>query len=74
MCRTLVKHVDLGERTSFLDCVCLGYIQTEYKPNESMVDDNSEMFESRMYAGATAKLLESENLVKNVFAWSHDMR
>ena len=32
-----MKHVDLGEPTSFLDHVCLGCTQCECKPDESRV-------------------------------------
>ena len=34
MWKKLMKHVDIGEPTSFLDRVYLGYTQRECKPNE----------------------------------------
>ena len=37
--KTLMKFVDLGEPTSFLDHVYLGCIQRECKPNESIIDE-----------------------------------
>ena len=56
-----MKHVDLGEPTSFLDRVHLGCSQRKCKPNESMVDEFRKMFGSR-----TEKLLVSEKLVQTL--------
>ena len=67
-----MKHVDLGEPTSFLDHVYLGCTQRECKPNESMVDENRKMFESRSSAGASEKLPDLEKSGANVIAWSYD--
>ena len=41
-----MKLVDLGEPTSSLDPVYLGCTQRECKPNESIIDQKREMFES----------------------------
>ena len=50
-----MKHVDLYETTSFLDHVYLGCTQRECKPNEIIIDEYKEMFESRISDGATEK-------------------
>ena len=55
--KKLMKLVDLGEPTSFLDHVYLGWTQRECKTNESIVEECKNMFESRISAGATGKLL-----------------
>ena len=48
-----MKNVDLDEPTSFLDLVFLGCTQSECKPNETIVEEFSKMFELRISAGAT---------------------
>ena len=53
MWKKLMKLVDLGEPASFLDLVYLGCTQRECKPNESIVEEKREMFESRISAGST---------------------
>ena len=68
-----MKHVDLGEPTSFLDHVYLESTQRECKPNEGMVDEYSNMFQPRVSARATAKLPESEKNGANVASWSYDV-
>ena len=52
----LMKDADLDEPTSFLDHVFLGCTQRECKPNEDIVEQYKEMFESRVSAGATEML------------------
>ena len=59
MWKVLVKEVDLGEPTSFLDHVYLGCTQRECETNKDFVDKYSNMFESRISTGATEKLLGS---------------
>ena len=54
--KNLMKLVDLGEPTSFLDHVYLGRTQRECKPNETSIDEYRKIFESRSSAGATEKL------------------
>ena len=57
MGKKLMKLVDLGERTSFLDHENLGCTQREREPNENVVEEYREMFESRFSAGTIEKLL-----------------
>ena len=52
MWKKSMKHVDLHEPTSFLDHVHLGCTQRECKPNEAIIEQKKEMFESRISAGA----------------------
>ena len=47
-----MKDVDLGEPTSFLDHVYLGCTQQECETSKDFVDNYSNMFESRISAGA----------------------
>ena len=51
-----MKNVDIDESTSFLDRVYLGCTQRECKPNETVIEQHTKMFESRISAGATEKL------------------
>ena len=62
MWKVLNKEVDLGEPTSFLDHVCLGCTQRECEISKDILDNYRTMSESRNSAGATEKLLCSENL------------
>ena len=71
--RKLMKLVDLGEPTSFLDHVYLGCTQRERKPHESIIEEDRNMFESRISAGATEKLLGWEKPHTKTLAWSYDM-
>ena len=48
MCEKLMEHVDLDEPTSFLDHVYLEYTQRSCKPNEIIIEEYREMFESRI--------------------------
>ena len=68
-----MKLVDLGEPT-FLDHVCLGCTQRECKPNETGIEENRNMFESRISAGATEKLLGWETFHAKTFAWSYERK
>ena len=43
--KKLMKLVDLGEPTSFLDDVYLGCAQRECKPNESVIEECRKMFD-----------------------------
>ena len=74
--------MDLEEPTSFLDHVCLGCTQRECKPNEDIVNQCREMFESRMFesrisATATEKYQSerkfTQKLSRGLTAWT-DMR
>ena len=50
MCMVLMKHVDLGEPSSFLDHVYLGCTQRECKTSEDTVEKYRNLFESRISA------------------------
>ena len=50
--KTLVKDVDLGEPTSFLDHVYLGCTHRECQISKEIVDNYRNMFGSRISAGA----------------------
>ena len=54
--KILMKDVDLGEPTSFLDHVYLGSTQRQSEISKDVVDNYRTMFESRISAGATEKL------------------
>ena len=62
MCKKKMKNVDLDEPTSFLDHVYLGCTQRECKPNETIIEEFSKMFESRISAGATDNYWCGNNL------------
>ena len=68
-----MKHVDLDEPTSFLDHVYLGCTQRESKPNEVVIKEHREMFESRNSAGATEKIPGWDTPRAKTVAWSFDM-
>ena len=53
--KILMKDVDLGEPTSFLDHVYLGCTQRECKINKNIVDNYISMFESRISAWTIEK-------------------
>ena len=69
-----MKNVDLDEPTSFLDHVYLGCTQRECKPNEIIIENFKEIFESRISAGANEKLLGWEKPHAKTTAWSFDMK
>ena len=69
----LMKFEDHGEETSFLDHVYLGCTKRESKPNETMIDENRKMLESRISAAATERLLGCEKPHAKTVAWSHDL-
>ena len=52
MWKRLVKDVDLGEPTSFLEHVYLGCTQRKCQISKDIVDNVRNMFESRISAGA----------------------
>ena len=51
-----MRNVDPDEPTSRLDHVYLGCIQRECQPNEIIIEEHTNTFESRISAGATEKL------------------
>ena len=71
MWKVLNKEVDLGEPTSFLDHENLGCTQRQCEISKDIVDNYRTMFESRISAGETEKLLFSENI--RISSWSYDM-
>ena len=50
MWKILMKEVDLGEPTSFLDHVYLGCPQRECKTSKDIVDNHRDVFEFSMSA------------------------
>ena len=73
MWKVLVKDVDLGEPTSFLDHDYLVCTQRECETRKDIVDNYRNMFESKISAWATKKLLYSEKLGANISSGSYDM-
>ena len=74
--KILMKYFDLGEPTSFLDHVYLGYTQRECKINNGIVANNRDVFESRIYAGAKEKLptrASGKLDAETISSWSYDM-
>ena len=73
----LMKDVDLGEPTSFLDHVYLGCAQRECQTSKEIVDNYKNMVESMISAGAVEKLRETGVSGKpdanTVSSWSCDM-
>ena len=65
--KVLMKDVDLGEPTSFLDHVYLGCTQRERHMNKDIVDNYRSIFESRISAGTTGKIPET------VSSWSYHL-
>ena len=62
MWKKLMELVDLDEPTSTLDHVHLGCTKHECNPNEIIVEQYREMFESRICAGALVKQPRSVNI------------
>ena len=74
--KILMQDVDLGEPTSFLDHVCLGCTQRECQIRKDIVANFRNMFESRISAGATEKLLtrvSGKPDAETIPSWSYDM-
>ena len=70
--KEIFQNVDIDETTSFLDLVYLGCTQRECKTNETIVEQYTKMFESRISAGATEKLPGLQKPHAET-AWSYDM-
>ena len=74
--KTLMKDVDLGDPTSFLDHISLGCTQRECPTSKDIVDNYRSMFESRISAGATEKLPTTKATRKpdaeTISSWSYD--
>ena len=75
--KILMKDVDLGEPTSFLDHVYLCCTQRGCQISKDIVDNYRSMFESRISAGATEKLPATRATGKpdaeTISSWSYDM-
>ena len=71
MWNVLIKEVDLGEPTFFLDHVYLGCTQRQCEISKDIVDNYRTMFESRISAGGVEKLPFLQNL--RISSWSYDM-
>ena len=68
-----MKNVDIDEPTSFFDHVDLGCTQRACKPNETVIEQDTKMFESRISAGATNKKPGWEKPHAKTIAWSYVM-
>ena len=64
MRKVLMKHVDLGEPTSFHDHVYLGCTQREFKTSEDIVEKYKFLLVLQISAGATERLLSWRNLTR----------
>ena len=73
MWKKVMKNMDIDESTSFLDHVYLGCSQCECKPNETIIEQYRKIFESRLSAGATAKLPGWEKSHAKTVTMSYDM-
>ena len=74
MWKKLMKHVDLGEPTSFLDHVYLGgALNAHENLTKVSFDEYRKMFESQIFARATEKSLGCEKSHAITVAWYYDM-
>ena len=71
--KKLMKHVDIDEPTPFLAHVYLGCIQRECKPNETIIEQFTKIYESCISAGATEKLPGLDKPRAKTTSCSHDM-
>ena len=71
--KMLMKNVDLDEPSSSLDHENLGCTQRECNPNEIIIKEYREMFESRISAGAPETLPGWEKPHTQTGAWSYNM-
>ena len=70
----MMKNVDFDEPTSFLDHVNLGCTQRECKLNEIIEEEDTQIFDSRISAGATANFTRVWKASrKKLVAWSYGM-
>ena len=77
MLKILMKDVDVGEPTSFLDHVYLGCPERECQLSKDIVDNYRSMFESRISVKTTEKLSETKATGKHdaetISSWSYYM-
>ena len=74
--KILMKDVDLGEPTSFLDHENLGCTQKKSQISKDFVDNYRSMFESRISAGAKEKLPTKASWrldAETISCWGYDM-
>ena len=64
MWKTIMKDVYFGEPTSFLDRVYLSCTQRECQTSKDIVDNYSDMFESRISAGTVENYLFPGNWMR----------
>ena len=72
----LMKDVDLGESTSFLDHIYLGCTQRGCQISKDIVANYRDMFEPRLSAGAKENLLtrvSGKPDAETISSWSYDM-
>ena len=75
-CKILMKDVDLGEPTSFLDHVYLGCKQRECLISDDIVANYRDVFKSRITAGAKEKLptrASGKPDAETRSSWSYDL-
>ena len=68
-----LKEVELGEPPPFFDHVHLGCTQRECETSKDIVDNDRNLFESRISAGAKEKLPCAGELDADICSLSHDM-
>ena len=74
--KILVKDVDLGEPTSFLDHLHWSCTQRECQISKDIVDNYRDMFESRFSGGVKEKLptrASGKPDAETISSWSYDM-
>ena len=64
MWKKLMKNAGIDEPTSFLDHVYLGCTQRECKPNETIIEQYENMFESRIFCWSNRKIDGMENFTR----------
>ena len=72
MWKKLMKDVDIEEPTSFLTMYIWDVLNVKCKPNETLLERYTKMFESRISAGATEKLPGWEKPRAQTVAWCFD--
>ena len=68
----VLKEVDLGEPTSFLDHVYLDCTQRQCQTSNDTVDNYRTMFKSRISAGGVEKIFVFHHDLR-IYSWSYDM-
>ena len=71
--KILMKDVDLGEPTSFLDNIHLGCTQRECQRRKDIADNYRSMFESRISAELIEKRPSTVKFDAHISSWSCDM-